>query len=422
LITRNFEITIRIPEQNYIPTLFQVVENDNDVYNLTIHITDGINEIDYSQVSSATITFLKGDGNVVQGNLTVGENSLTYTMGTNEIAHPGSVLASIQLIGASSERLTTARFRFDVVKDLITPSAVQSTTEFSALVKAIAMMEELEERLEDFPNIKVLGTYPTLADLLAAHPDGSGLDGGYFVVENGEFYIWSNVTGQWESLGTIKGPQGDQGPQGEPGPKGDKPAHQWSGTSLRFENPDGSWGAYVNLKGQDGTGAGDMLKSTYDTNDDGKVDAAEDADKLGGVAASLYALKSYVDAAIAALVNSAPEALDTLNELAAALGNDPNFATTVATNIGTKIPKVSSSTAGNVPVLTVDGEIEDSGKAPSDFMQRNISQTMTADLIAKSGTDYTARRVRNIILSTEDANASSMQNGDIWIKYEAGED
>jgi hypothetical protein len=277
------------------------------------------------------------------------------------------------------------------------------------------MMEDLESRLENFPNIKVLGTYPTLADLLAAHPDGSGLDGGYFVIENGEFYIWSNVTGQWESLGTIKGPQGDQGP---PGPKGDKPAHQWSGTSLRFENPDGSWGQFVNLKGQDGTGAGDMLKSTYDTDDDGKVDAADNADKLGGIAASLYALKSYVDAAVAALVGSAPETLDTLQELANALGNDPNFATTVANNIGTKIPKVSEPTPGNVPVLTVDGEIEDSGKAPSDFMQRNISQTMTADLVAKSGTDYTARRVRNIILSTQDADPSMMQNGDIWIKYE----
>ena len=137
MITRNFEITIRIPEQNYIPTLFQVVENDNDVYNLTIHITDGINEIDYSQVSSATITFLKGDGNVVQGNLTVGENSLTYTMGTNEISCPGKVLASIQLFGEDGERLTTARFQFEVVADLITPSAVQSTSEFPILQKLV---------------------------------------------------------------------------------------------------------------------------------------------------------------------------------------------------------------------------------------------------------------------------------------------
>lgn len=422
MITREFNLVIRVPQQDYIDTGIEVVQNDQNVYKFNIRITDGINDIDYAQVDSATITFSKGDGTVVQGDLVATGSGYTYELGTNEIAYPGQVIASIQLYGNLDERLTTSQFSFRVVRDLITPSAVKSTTEFHALTKAIAMMEELEERLEDFPNIKVLGTYPTLADLLAAHPDGSGLDGGYFVVENGEFYIWSNVTNQWESLGTIKGPKGDQGPQGEQGPKGDKPAHEWQGTSLRFENPDGSWGAYVNLKGQDGTGAGDMLKSTYDTNDDGKVDAADNADKLGGIAASLYALKTYVDAAVAALVNQAPETLDTLQELAAALGNDPNFATTVANNIGMRIPKVSNPTPGNVPVLTVDGEIEDSGKAPSDFMQRNIAQTMTADLIAKSGTDYTARRVRNIILSPDEADAELMGNGDIWIQYEEGEE
>ncbi|MGB2145973.1 MAG: pyocin knob domain-containing protein, partial [Vibrio toranzoniae] len=49
-----------------------------------------------------------------------------------------------------------------------------------------------------------------------------------------------------------------------------------------------------------------------------------------------YALKSYVDDEIAGLVDSSPDALNTLNELAAALGDDPNFATTVTQSIGTK--------------------------------------------------------------------------------------
>lgn len=52
------------------------------------------------------------------------------------------------------------------------------------------------------------------------------------------------------------------------------------------------------------------------------------------------ATETYVDNKVAGIVNSAPETLDTLNELAAALGNDPNFATTVATKIGTKVDKV----------------------------------------------------------------------------------
>ena len=49
----------------------------------------------------------------------------------------------------------------------------------------------------------------------------------------------------------------------------------------------------------------------------------------------------YVDGKVAEIVNSAPETLDTLNELATALGNDPNFATTVSNQIGTKVDKVT---------------------------------------------------------------------------------
>lgn len=52
------------------------------------------------------------------------------------------------------------------------------------------------------------------------------------------------------------------------------------------------------------------------------------------------ATETYVDNKVAGLVDSAPATLDTLNELAAALGDDPNFATTVATQIGTKVDKV----------------------------------------------------------------------------------
>jgi len=49
-----------------------------------------------------------------------------------------------------------------------------------------------------------------------------------------------------------------------------------------------------------------------------------------------YATQTYVNNAVSNLVDTAPEALDTLNELAAALGDDPDFATTVSTQLGTK--------------------------------------------------------------------------------------
>ena len=55
------------------------------------------------------------------------------------------------------------------------------------------------------------------------------------------------------------------------------------------------------------------------------------------------ATTAYADAAVAALVDSAPATLNTLDELALALGDDANFASTTATAIGLKAPLVSPS-------------------------------------------------------------------------------
>lgn len=57
------------------------------------------------------------------------------------------------------------------------------------------------------------------------------------------------------------------------------------------------------------------------------------------------ATTAFVKSAIAAMVGSAPAALDTLNELAAALGNDPNFATTITNSLAGKQPKDATLTA-----------------------------------------------------------------------------
>lgn len=51
-----------------------------------------------------------------------------------------------------------------------------------------------------------------------------------------------------------------------------------------------------------------------------------------------------IAAAVSALVNGAGSTLDTLNELAAALGNDPNYATTIATALGNRVRFDASQT------------------------------------------------------------------------------
>lgn len=66
-------------------------------------------------------------------------------------------------------------------------------------------------------------------------------------------------------------------------------------------------------------------------------------------------VQAIADAAAAAIVNGSPAALDTLQELAAALGNDPNFATTITTLIGTKAPAVHTHAATDISDATTVG-------------------------------------------------------------------
>ena len=143
-----------------------------------------------------------------------------------------------------------------------------------------------------------------------------------------------------------------------------------------------------------GAGAGDMSKAVYDTTNNGKVDVAEVADAVpwtgvtgkpsafmpaahghatseitgldtalaakaplaspdltgtptaptatAGTSNTQIATTAFVAAAITAVINGAPGALDTLNELAAALGNDGDFATTITNGLVEKLSKASN--------------------------------------------------------------------------------
>lgn len=141
-------------------------------------------------------------------------------------------------------------------------------------------------------------------------------------------------------------------------------------------------------------GGGDMLISEYDQDGDGKVNAADAADEVPwagitgkpaefppsthshavddvtGLQSALdskapldsptltgtptaptaapatsstqIASTAFVAAAVSALVDAAPGALDTLNELATAIGDDPNFAATLTAQVGEKLAKAQN--------------------------------------------------------------------------------
>ena len=97
-------------------------------------------------------------------------------------------------------------------------------------------------------------------------------------------------------------------------------------------------------------------------------------------ASSTYATKSELNsidlistintasaAAVTYLVDSAPGALDTLNELAAALGDDASFASTVATSLGNKLD-ISSASTTYATSVSIPGIIEENTISPLIFV------------------------------------------------------
>ena len=94
-----------------------------------------------------------------------------------------------------------------------------------------------------------------------------------------------------------------------------------------------------------------------------------------------YATETYVGTAVSNLVDSSPAALDTLNELAAALGDDPNFATTVTNSIALKAPLASPSFTGNVTMAT-GGTIVAGG---ANDLILNAGESGTPDIYLQSG-------------------------------------
>ena len=106
------------------------------------------------------------------------------------------------------------------------------------------------------------------------------------------------------------------------------------------------------------------ISATYADNgaSAGKIDLAVtsilvDEDDMSSDSTTLaptqQSVKAYVDASISGLVDSAPGALNTLNELAAALNDDASFSTTVTNSLATKAPKANPTFTGTIAIPNI---------------------------------------------------------------------
>ena len=97
-------------------------------------------------------------------------------------------------------------------------------------------------------------------------------------------------------------------------------------------------GTGILIQSETNTGSGDYSATiAIDLKDEDNM-----ASNSATHAASQQSIKAYVDSEISSLIDSAPGALNTLNELAAAINDDSSFASTITTSIGTKLAKSSN--------------------------------------------------------------------------------
>ena len=148
-----------------------------------------------------------------------------------------------------------------------------------------------------------------------------------------------------------------------------------------------------------------------------------DHTKLDGIEAgatadqdlSSYATQSYVGTQITNLIDSSPAALNTLNELAAALGDDASFSTTVTNSIATKLPLAGGTMSGNIAMSI--GDTVDGRDISADGAALDTAVSKLSGIEAGATADQTAEEIQDIVGAMLTGNTET----GITVTYEDGD-
>ena len=127
-----------------------------------------------------------------------------------------------------------------------------------------------------------------------------------------------------------------------------------------------------------------------------------------GTNTTQIATTAFVQGEVTALVDSAPSTLNTLNELAAALGDDANFSTTVTNSIAAKLPLAGGTLTGALTGtnVTVNGTLDIEEVYEKVTTQTSTTGTITFDTTAQAVEFYTANQTANRTINFSNVNAN----------------
>ncbi|MDN6290229.1 MAG: hypothetical protein L0J63_08050 [Tetragenococcus koreensis] len=171
----------------------------------------------------------------------------------------------------------------------------------------------------------------------------------------------------------------------------------------------------IQIKHYDGTERIDLFPKTV-----GDIVNLNDGTTLETKIASIISTLSNkvtiqeVDAEIEKIVGAAPEALDTLNELATALGDDPNFAASITAEIGSKVDKVSGkSLTTNDFTNALKTKLDSLSDHSTDIADLQTDKADRTEIYTKKEVDA---RINNLQANAIPVSATETAGASIWFE------
>jgi len=210
-LNKTFDIVLNTMFQGTHSTRIFVNQGDTRSVIFNFRVYEDTKKLDYNLVKDARLFLVKPDGHVVQQTLQPqGSEDYTTLISQQALTTVGTVTGAVALYGHENERITTLSFTFLVGADILSRHIVESLTEFDALQRAIALLEGAIRLYEEFPRLNILGYFEFESELLAAFPDGSNLNGGFWVGSEceGRYFFWDRTHNRWKGIDPNRGRTG----------------------------------------------------------------------------------------------------------------------------------------------------------------------------------------------------------------------
>ena len=434
---------------------------DNNAHSWSVEVLDGGIPADLSGYSSSAY-FIRADGNTVLAEGAISGNTVSIDLPQSCYSVPG-VVSGVLKITKTGSTVTVGAIKFSVSAST-TDTLVDPEHIVPSIEELLSILAEIDQ-IADAEQERVEAEQGRVAAEEAREEAFSQFEQ---AIESGEYngatftpsvsaegvLSWTNDKGlaNPDSV-SVKGPQGPQGAKGDTGdtgpigpagpigetgeigpqgPAGVSPTVEVSKTgkvtTITITDATGPHTATIN-DGADGSGTGDMVRATYDANENGIVD---DAEKLGGQLPGYYAKASDVPSVPAwALSNTKPTY--TAQEVGAAAaehtheqGDIAGLETALAGKVDTESGKGLSTndyTTAEKQKLAGIAEGANNYVHPSTHPASMITAGTLAGQVQANATaveSLATAQVRNIRAGTADLTPgeSALATGEVYLVYE----